>query len=161
MKKKAFSIVELLFVIITISIITSIALPEYQNYQNSEKMIAAKSDTMNIINILYSQISQGNDSYEDLDFLDTSWDSDNDGFLDDGSGTPLLINNKKIPWSKKNYLEAYGIDCYDNEDYNSGFYVSVLVKSICSNDDCDKSPTIEYNSCTYGKLKTVDNWNGN
>jgi len=160
MRKKAFSMVELLFVMAIMALLMAIAVPQFTSYQNSEKMVAAKSDTMNVINMLNAQRTLSNDSYETLDFLDTSWDSDNDGFLDDGAGTPLLINGKKIPWSKGNYLEAYGVTC-NGSDYNNGFYISVLVKSICANDACDKSPTIEYNSCTYGKIKVVDNWNGN
>lgn len=159
-KRNAFGMIELIFVMIIMAILIAISIPSMKESSDSAKLISAKSDTVNLINQLSQQLSLPNVNFDNLDWLDTSWDSDNDGFLDDGAGNDHLIGGKKVPWSKGNYVEVYGLACNESISDN-GFYVATMVKSICSNADCTKSPAMIYNSCIGGKIISTIDWNGN
>lgn len=53
--KKAFSLIELLFVMVILSSLAAIALPNMKSSEDSAALTAMKTDAKNIIHFLYSQ----------------------------------------------------------------------------------------------------------
>lgn len=161
-KRKAFSMIEILFALVIVGVLATFSISKMEGNQNAGKITAAKSDLRALVDQLVAQrITIPRHTYDKLDWLDTSYDSDNDGFLDDGSGNNYLVEGEKVPWSKNVYVEAYGHTCNNSDNYNNGFYIASMVKDICSNDDCSKSPMIVFDSCKSGKIEQTIGWNGN
>lgn len=134
--------IELLFVMVIMAALITIAVPVFSAANKSEAVTSMKSDMRNYINVMVNY-KMHNDNYAELDIPDLR-DQSEDGFVDDGS-SDILINENKLPISKKNWVEMYGKDCVNSGD-QQGFYIRVYNKEY--RDENGDYPVVYFNSCT-------------
>lgn len=140
--RNGFSMIELLFVMVIVAALITIAVPVFNSANKAEAITSMKSDMRNYINVMVNY-KMYNDNYAELDIPDLR-DQSGDGFVDDGS-SDILINENKLPISKKNWVEMYGKDCVNSGD-QQGFYIRVYNKEY--RDENGDYPVVYFNSCT-------------
>jgi len=146
LKKKAFSMIELLFAMIIMAALAAIAIPSLSSGTNSATYTSMKSDIANAITTTQGDyIVEGKYDNSDGDFED----QDNDGLADTGGiNDDGYIGNKRVHISKGNTLYINPQDC-SGDGVNDGVYIGI------ANDNVER--VIRYNSCTTAKLQLEDN----
>jgi len=144
-KKRGFTMVELLFVMIIIGVLAAIAIPQFSGGKKSATITAMRSDARNAIATLQSYaVNQG----EDVDYSKVAGDYADDGNTNDKVANDGVANgNSAISFaiSKGDTINIKDQTCADN---SQGYILTVTN----SNPDVDKE--IVFDSCKDGKLRT-------
>lgn len=133
MKRNAFTLVELIFVIVIIGVLAAVAVPKFKNLKES----ASVNNIIKIVKDAESSSTSAAANWSDLENNTTYQLSD-----------ILQINGKNIA-----YIGNAGInDHYDiNASSTSGavatIYFNRTNRTIDTRIDCSKFPTIEKNKC--------------
>jgi len=142
LKKKAFSMIELLFAMIIMAALAAIAIPSMSSGTDSATGTSMRSDTINMANLLSAKIVE----YPNItDFIGadgiTFTDDDNDGIADQA-----FLDNETYPrLSEGNNIEVDAVDCSGNGGEAQGFYIHTKNPNHSSFE-------IEYDSCNNGKI---------
>jgi len=135
-RKRAFSLIELLFVMIILAALSGIAIPLMQSSEQAAIKSSMTSDLRNMVSL--SQI----DFIETHDYstaAGTFIDTNNDGRAEE------LMNGKNINISEGNKITIVNKDCDGNGDDNDGIIITV---------ENDKVPEDKvFNTCTQVIIK--------
>jgi len=138
-KRKGFTMVELLFVMIIIGVLAVIAIPQFAGGKKSATITSMRSDARNAIATLQSYaVQQG----EDVDYADVAGDyTDYDG---DGKSDQT---DKPVSFaiSKGDKISITSQTCSTGD---AGY------KLVVTNSNPDVNKQIEFDSCTSGKIET-------
>jgi len=136
LSKKGFSMIELLFVMVIIAVLSAIAIPNFQS--DSAKIISMKSDAKNAVSMIKS--AQGDSEIMGYEITETAADGDTVSFTADGA-----YGNSLIGVSKENEILLTDLrgSCKD------GFSIQV------SDTEGYITNTIDFNSCTDSKISVT------
>ena len=138
--KKAFTLVEMLFVISILVALFLIAVPSFDltkssiNFNMKQDAYAVKS--------LLDKYYQNNFNYNEFKDQQKFEDTDNDGIADKGGNDNGKIDGEKVFLSDNNILYVKGEHCEDTSNYDS---YSIKITNKNSNKEA------VYNSCTDSK----------
>jgi len=139
--RKAFTLVEMLFVVAILATLFLIAVPSF-NLTSSAVNINLKQDTYAVKSLL-DKYYQNNFNYNEFKDEQKFEDTDSDGIADKGgTDNDGKIDGEKVFLSDNNVLYIKGEHCEDNVNYD-GYSIKI------ENDNSDKIAI--YNSCTDSK----------
>lgn len=141
MKKKAFSMIELLIVMGIISLLVAIAIPSMSSSNKSEITMSMKSDALNTIDLIVAKKI----FFEDIRDIITASGINLKDTNGDGFSNVLLVDGTKVPISKDNDIRLDAIDCSGNGGYADGFLLHVTNAKYLGLE-------INFNSCINGGL---------
>jgi len=158
--KKAFTLIELIFVIVIIGLLASVAVPKFSNLTNHAKDSSAKSvitSIQNSVDNIHSQWIVNDDfSWKGADGNDHSSDLNNStGYpdkIDDGSGaTNLFSYVLKIPMRACGDKSSGCFEEYDDKKYEYNYSLSKALRFEynASNGtiDCDEGVGVTKGEC--------------
>ena len=139
--RSGFSLLELLFVMAILAVLTAIAIPQLKTGKDASTLTSMKSDARNII----SSIQRFYSTYDTMPNSSTLVDNDNTGLADsDLNGVSEGDNGyNKISLSSGNSIDIVKGGSTGNSDCYS---IEVKNDSI--------SQVLDYDSCTTGKIQT-------
>jgi len=126
--KKGFSMIELLFVMIIVSVLSVIAIPTFSS--DSAKMTSMKSDAKNTISVIKNEQSKA--AINEYEITDTIAHGDTVSYVSDG-----FYGNSEIIVSKENKILLTDL----RDDCKNGFSIQV------SDATKEITTTIDFNSC--------------
>jgi len=139
--RKAFTLVEMLFVVAILAILFLIAVPSF-NLTSSTVNINLKQDAVAAKSLL-DKYYQNNFDYNEFSDEQKFEDTDSDGIADKGGeNNDGKIDGEKVFLSDSNLLYVKGEHCEDSTNYD-GYSIRL------ENDNSDKIAI--YNSCTDSK----------
>jgi prepilin-type N-terminal cleavage/methylation domain-containing protein len=146
MKKKGFTLVEMLFVMIIISLLTSIAIPNIISqikYSNIETMKNDAQGIREVAQIHYRNYFNYNE-FENFQNDHKFEDTDNDGKADKGGvNNDGTIDGIHLGLSKDNIAIIYPKKCNDSDEDYSGYTIEI------KNPNSEKK--IYFDSCVDSK----------
>jgi len=152
--RKAFTMVELLFVMMILGVISIIAIKNSEDSKQSAVYTSLRSDAHNILNYVNSYLAS---SGEDIDYDSVSGkyeDTNNDGIADiGGKNNDGKLGSEKITFSYGNVLDLSFKKCENN-------MIMPIIK-VYNKYDINKNPeygkVAYYNGCIMSKIKLIDN----
>jgi len=139
--KKAFTLIEMLFVVTILTTLFLIAVPSF-NLTSSAVNLNLKQDAYAVKSLL-DKYYQNNFNYNEFNKEQKFEDTNSDGIADKGgTGNDGKIDGEKVFLSDNNILYIKGEHCEDNVNFD-GYSIKI------ENDNSDKIAT--YNSCTDSK----------
>ena len=157
--RKAFSLVELLFVMVIIGLLAVISVRNSEDNKQSAVYTSLRIDAHNILNYLNSYLALAGDNVNYNDLEGTYKDTNNDGIADTGGkyNDGKLNGSEKIIFSYGNVLELSFKEC-DN-------HMIEPVMKVYNENDINRNPdygkVAYYDGCKMNKIKLISNSNIN
>ena len=143
MNKKAFTMVELLFVMFIIAILTAIAIPNLFSQTSISTIQTMKTDTQGIRHLcsIYYKNHFNYNGFENFQNNHKFEDTDSDGRANKGGiNNDGKIDGYYVNLSTDNVATIYSKKCNNNDDDDSGYIIEI------TNPNTDK--IIFFDSCT-------------
>ncbi|WP_308469334.1 type IV pilin protein [Acinetobacter guerrae] len=129
-----FTLIELMFVVVILAILTAIAMPSYANYIKRANIKAAQSDLV-ALGLVYENFYQRNLSYPSVNFVSTS------ALMDSNTGFPQWAPSKtdifEFSSNSTRSGKGYTLTATAKNDSNlSGCSLSINEKNIRTANNC-------------------------
>jgi type II secretory pathway pseudopilin PulG len=139
--RKAFSMIKLLFVMITIAALIAIVVPNYKAAKDNMYILNMKNDVVTAIDTINSKYLISEDYRTILPYDSTMSDDDDDGYTD----ITLLDNTTRLPVSEYSSIVFTENDCDADGYANDGFVITVSNPNV--------SKYITFDSCLDNEIK--------
>lgn len=123
MKKPSFSIIELIFVIVILAIVVSVAIPKYKDSYDKTLLLKIKTDIMNIRDKIIQHknkniLSNKTDVLENLDDIIEFDNSNKSGTWEKSSNTQYKVYFDESTFLVFKYKkDKYSFDCDEDDKY--------------------------------------------